>query len=200
MRGAWSCCVAAVWRFPGLAYARLWECYTLAFNDPLSDPFLMASAHSSPGTLLLRLWQGLEPLPGGRWLFSRLLGWFVPYTGTIRPQIVELRPGYSRVALHDRRRVRNHLTSVHAIALANLGEVTSGLAVLTGLSPRTRGIVLRLSMEYLKKARGKLTAESRCEVPRRVDDEQEFLVHAEIRDGDGDVVARATVCWRLGPV
>ena len=70
----------------------------------------------------------------------------------------------------------------------------------TGLSPRTRGIVLRLSMEYLKKARGPLLAESTCVPPAALDAEQEFLVYAQIRDGDGETVARATVCWRLGPV
>jgi len=160
----------------------------------------LAAGYASPGKMLLRLWQRLAPLPGGRWLFSRLLGVFVPYTGTIRPQIHELRPGYVRVGLRDRRRIRNHLNSVHAIALANLGEVASGLALLVSLPPHTRAIVLRLAMEYLKKARGTLLAESTCVVPGVIDAEMEFVVHADIRDGAGDTVARASVCWRLGPV
>jgi acyl-coenzyme A thioesterase PaaI-like protein len=160
----------------------------------------MASNNASPGTTLLRLWGGLSPYPGGGWLFSRLLGWFVPYTGSIRPLVCELQPGHARVQLRDRRRVRNHLSSIHAIALANLGEVTSGLALLTGLPSGTRGIVVRLSTEYSKKARGTLTAETRCVVPAVHGEDQEFLVHADIRDGAGDVVARTTACWRLGPV
>lgn len=150
--------------------------------------------------MLLRFWQRLSSWSGGRWFFSRVLGWFVPYTGSITPSVRELRPGYARVELRDRRRLRNHLNSIHAIALANLGEVTSGLAVLTGLPPTTRGIVVRLTTEYMKKARGRLVAETNCVVPEVRGEDQEFVVHAEIRDREGDVVARTTVYWRLGPV
>jgi len=160
----------------------------------------MAAARAAPGAMLSRLWRRLAPLPGGRWLFSRLLGWFVPYTGSIKPDICELRPGYARVQLRARRRVRNHLNSIHAIALANLGEVTSGLALLTGLPPGVRGIVVRLGIEYFKKARGTLTAETSCVAPEMRGADLEFEVHADIRDGQGDAVARVTVRWRLGPV
>jgi len=160
----------------------------------------MAAAQASPGAMILSLWQRLAPWPGGRWLFGCILGWLVPYTGTISPRIRELRPGYARIELRDRRRVRNHLNSIHAIALTNLGEVTSGLAMLTGLPPNMRGIAIRISTEYFKKARGLLVAETLCEVPPLRGEDFEYVIQADIRDAAGDIVARTTACWRLGPV
>lgn len=69
---------------------------------------------------LKKAWSVLSPLPFGKTIFSVAIGVFVPYTGTIRPRVEELRPGYARVAIKDKRIVRNHLKSVHAIALMNL--------------------------------------------------------------------------------
>ncbi len=152
----------------------------------------------SLGSRLLSLWNRLSGLPGGSRLFSLLLGRQVPYTSTVRPHIVELRPGYARAEMADRRGVRNHLSSIHAVALVNLAEVVGGLAMLTGLAPELRGIVTGLSIEYRKKARGRLTAEATVP-PMPVQEEVERLVRSVVKDESGDVVAEMTVRWRVGP-
>src|SRR5256885_14183486 len=139
---------------------------------------------SSPGPRLLALWRRLAPLPGGRWLFARLLGRMVPYSGSTRPRILQLDPGHVRVAIDDRRAVRNHLNSVHAIALANIAELASGLAMTTALPDTVRGIVVKFTMVFFKKARGTLVAESRCVVPA-VDAEADPDFIADINDSAG---------------
>lgn len=148
--------------------------------------------------MIQKWWGRLSGLPGGKILFSMIIGQTAPYTGSIRAVAEELRPGYARWILRDHRAVRNHLNSIHAVALVNLAEVASGTAMLMSLPAGTRGIVTALSMVYLKKARGKLVAECICQLPV-IDTDTTFELHADIRDSIGDVVARATVTWLLSP-
>ena len=156
-------------------------------------------ASSTPGARLRSLWQRLAPLPGGRRVFSWLLRWMVPYSGTTHPLVLELGDGLARVRIADRRGVRNHLHSVHAIALANVAELASGLAMTSALPDGIRGIVTNIEIDYLKKARGTLIAEARVTVPP-VTRAEDHVFESLVRDAQGDVVARARVRWRLAPV
>ncbi|HTI05388.1 MAG TPA: hotdog fold domain-containing protein [Gemmatimonadales bacterium] len=158
----------------------------------------MPTSLSAPGERLRASWRRLSKWPGGKTLFSLLLGRMTPYSGTIGARVAELEPGWCRVTLRDRRRVRNHLSSIHAMALANLAEMASGLAVLVGLPPGVQGIVTAFSITYLKKARGLLTAECRVS-GLDVTAEREYEAPVAITDAQGDVVARATARWRLRP-
>lgn len=152
----------------------------------------------SIGQRILSNWTTLTRWPGGKWVFSRLIGFLVPYSGTISANVCELKQGYARVDLADRRCVRNHLGSIHAIALANLGELTSGLAVLTGLPKGSRGILIGLEVEYFKKARGRLTCTAKAK-PISPTSNEEHHVYAVIADESGDEVAAVNVLWMLGP-
>jgi acyl-coenzyme A thioesterase PaaI-like protein len=153
----------------------------------------------SDGTKLFDFWHRLSPLPGGPWLFSKLFGFAVPYSGTVRPRILVLEAGHAVIEIPDRRSNRNHLGSVHAIALMNLAEMTSGLAMMAGLPPSVRGIVTTLSMTYHKKAHGTIRAVARVAVPT-VSEDRDFDVMAQCFDRDGTLVATGNVRWRLGPV
>jgi acyl-coenzyme A thioesterase PaaI-like protein len=153
---------------------------------------------AAPGARLLRLWRRLAPLPAGRRLFSWLVGRMTPYTGTMGARVEGLEPGWCRASLRDRRRVRNHLDSVHAMALANFAELASGLATLTALPPGVQGIVTGFTIAYEKKARGDLWAECRAAVAD-VTTEREQDASVTVTNATGEVVARATARWRLRP-
>jgi len=153
----------------------------------------------SPGKRLLGLWRLLSPYPGGRWLFARIFGLMVPYSGSVGPRFLVLEPGHAEVEIPDRRSNRQHLGSMHAVALINAAEQASGLAMLVGLPDDTRGIVTHISMQYLKKARGPIRAVSTVVVPAITTD-TDIDVTADCLDAKGSVVARATVRWRVGRV
>jgi acyl-coenzyme A thioesterase PaaI-like protein len=84
------------------------------------------------------------------------------------------------------------------VALVNLAELAANLAMIAGLPENSRMIVKSISIEYLKKARGTLTAIGSCEVlssnaPRDVEPE------VQIENAAGEVVARAKLKCLIGP-
>lgn len=161
----------------------------------------MATAPSqsglSIGQQLLNVLKKLSAIPGGRFIVGRIIARQIPYSATIGARLVVLEPGYARFVLKDRKSIRNHLDSIHAVALTNFGELTSGLALNSGLPANVRAIVTRITTEYVKKARGTLVAECRCDLPT-VTEDMDYPIEAVITDQEQDVVAKVKVMWRLG--
>jgi acyl-coenzyme A thioesterase PaaI-like protein len=154
---------------------------------------------TSPASRLLGIWDVLKGKPGGAFLFGRVLRWAVPYTASVFPLVREVRPGYARVQMRDRPRLSNHLKSIHAIALANIGEFTGGIAMTATLPANVRSILIKIEVDYLKKARGMITAECHCTVPT-VTESVNHKVVTNVRDPGGEEVARVTATWRLSPL
>ena len=107
---------------------------------------------------LLKLYERLSQWPCGKWLFARLICLKAPYFGSIHPAIPELRPGRCVVTIDKRRRHRNHINTVHAIAMCNMAELAAGLAIDVSLPAGWRWIPKAMRVEYLKKATTALTA------------------------------------------
>jgi len=148
--------------------------------------------------LLRDLWNLLSGMPGGKRLFSRLVGRMAPYSGTIHATVTVLRAGYAELQMQDRRAVRNHLDCVHAIALANLAELAGNVALMYSLPDDARFIVSGFDIEYTKKARGTITAIGEPPVPRSAARAQ-YDVPVTLRDAGGDQVARAVLHSLVGP-
>ncbi len=52
---------------------------------------------------LLSLWQRWGKTAHGRWLYAWMLGRMAPYSGSIRPLVLQLEAGYVRIEMRDRR-------------------------------------------------------------------------------------------------
>ena len=146
---------------------------------------------------MTKTWDKLKGVPGGKTIFSKFIGFFIPYTGSISPKVMEIREGFAQVSMEDKRCIRNHLNSIHAIALANLGEFTTGLATMSALPKGAQMILTNISIEYLKKARGTLISEAHAQISKNVENNATLDVKATIRDAEKNIVTTVTASWRI---
>ncbi|GAB2523439.1 hotdog fold domain-containing protein [Lysobacter humi (ex Lee et al. 2017)] len=148
---------------------------------------------------LLDLHARLTRLPLGRALFSRAICWKAPYFASIAPRIDALAPGHCVVSFAHRRRVTNHIGTVHAIALCNAAELAAGLATEASVPASMRWIPKGMQVVYLHKAVGRMTATARVAAALDAGDAREVPVEVEISDPRGTPVFRATVAMWISP-
>jgi uncharacterized protein (TIGR00369 family) len=107
---------------------------------------------------ILKLYNTAQKFPFGTTIFSYFASQQAPYFLSIKPKIVELKEGRVVVEMKDRRRVRNHLNSIHAIALCNMCELAMGMATEVTIPKNLRYIPVGMTVAYKKKALGTLRA------------------------------------------
>ena len=146
------------------------------------------------------LWDMLSALPGasGTRVFDAVSKLIVPHAARMGFHVIRLDDTSMTVTMPDKRGNRNHLDSIHAMALAHLGEYTTGALTLYAVSPGHRTILTRYAIEYVAKARGTITARARFTRPKGDLDGKQVTVPAELVDRSGRVVARAEATWKIG--
>lgn len=134
----------------------------------------------------------------GRWLFSRLVCWRAPYFASIRPTVLRLESGVAIARLDQRRAVQNHIGTVHAIAVCNLVELVAGLGTDASLPASMRWLPKGMTVSYVRKATGRLTATAT--IPEvRVGDSQDLIVAVDVRNAADETVVRAEVAMWVTP-
>ena len=106
---------------------------------------------------VLSLWNTLSRLPQGSRLFSIAFARRAPYFATIRPRFTELRPHHAELVIPKRRRVHNHIGTVHAIALCNGLEAAMGALAEATIPADKRWIPKGMTVAYTAKATSDIT-------------------------------------------
>lgn len=147
----------------------------------------------------LDAWQRLSGLPGGKWLFTQIVCFKAPYFSSIRPRFIELKPGYSAVSIRKRRRVKNHIGTVHVIAICNMAEMAAGTMTEVTVPSSHRWIPKGMTVEYLAKAETNLIAAAEIDPIPVFGDAMEVPVIVNVMDAADQVVLRANITMWVTP-
>ena len=98
------------------------------------------------------LYQRIARLPAGKRIFSLLYSVKAPYFATVRPVVREVRPNYAELSIRNRKRVHNHIGTLHAIAVCNGLEAAMGLVAEASCPADKRWLPRGLQVSYLAKS------------------------------------------------
>ena len=149
-------------------------------------------------TSTLKLWQKITAKPGGKWLFSQVIARKAPYFKTINPSIDIIEPCHSVVTLEHKKKVQNHIGTVHAIALCNLAEIAMGMVAEATVPGHMRWLPKEMTVKYLKKASGKMTATATAKEPKW-EGKFDWPVDVSVTDPDGLEVFSAVITCYISP-
>jgi uncharacterized protein (TIGR00369 family) len=151
-------------------------------------------------TPILPLFRRMRRWPAGLWLFTRAICFKAPYFGSIAPRVEALDDGRCEATLRHRRRVTNHIGTVHAIALCNLAELAGGLMTEATLPASMRWIPKGMTVAYLRKAVGTMRAVATPATPL-VESAEGYDADVDVRitDPAGETVFTARIGMWISP-
>jgi len=128
------------------------------------------------------------------YLFTFLLRRMNPYSGSISYDVLTVHKGTCTGVLKDQHRVRNPFGSIHATALATFAETIGGIAALSALGPTERVLLVKIEIDYVKKARGIITGTSNFAVDEGVG-KRNINQEVVLKDLTLETVATAKLTW-----
>jgi acyl-coenzyme A thioesterase PaaI-like protein len=107
---------------------------------------------------VLSLWHKTQGIPVvGTRVFSFAFGQKAPYFASIHPRFTVLEPNHAELVIPKRRGVKNHIGTVHAIALCNGLEAAMGALAEVTIPADKRWIPKGMEVSYTAKASSDIT-------------------------------------------
>ena len=142
---------------------------------------------------VLALWSRLSSLPGGRAAFSFAFSRKAPYFASVRPRFTAIEPNRAELVIRSRRRVHNHLGTVHAIALCNGLEAAMGALAEASIPADKRWIPQGMDVAYTAKATGDVTCIAETDQAQWLGDAPGLPVRVRGELDDGTVVVEGVI-------
>ena len=101
---------------------------------------------------ILSLYHKLERYPFGKKIFSIMVSRIAPYFATISPKISELVPNECTCLIKKKKKVFNHIKTVHVIAICNGLEMAMGVMAEASIPKNLRWIPKGMTVDYTAKA------------------------------------------------
>jgi acyl-coenzyme A thioesterase PaaI-like protein len=137
------------------------------------------------------------------WLLTQLFGRAVKFAGTAGIQIRQLDFEHAVLQQVNYRKVQNHIGSVHAAAMALLGESASGFLVGMHVPDDRLPLLKSMKLDYVKRASGQLTASVSLTAEQiqyiRNNDKGELALQVQICDQVGVIPVIAEYVWAWVP-
>ena len=142
---------------------------------------------------VLSLYRRVSKLPAGDRIFSRLFALKAPYFGTVRPHFVDLRPNYAALTIRKRRRVHNHIKTVHVIAICNGLEAAMGALAEASVPSTKRWIPKGMDVRYTAKAVSDITCVAETDPEQWTGDDPNVPVRVRGVREDGTTVVEGVI-------
>lgn len=139
------------------------------------------------------LYTRLSALPQGRRIFSLLFSLKAPYFATVRLRFTELRPNRAELVIRKRRRVQNHIGTMHVIAICNGLEAAMGALAEVTIPQGKRWIPKGMELTYGAKATTDITCIAQTDPQQWTGDDPELPVRVRAVRADGTTVVEGVI-------
>lgn len=132
----------------------------------------------------------------------------VPFAAAAGLSVIHSEPGHAVIRIPNERRNQNHVGTIHAAALALVGETAGGLALLG--HPKVSGLLLLakgLQIRYRRPAKGAANASARVGedeldaalAKMAVDGKVDLPLKVEVKSDEGELLCELSIDFHLRP-